>query len=57
MVQKAVGFGYSRQKKKKGWKWFLFILIAIIIIAIRWWIKYSPSDLVFDWQKVSIVKW
>ena len=57
MVQKAVGFGYSRQKKKKGWKWFLFILIAIIIIAIRWWIKYSPSDLVFEWEKVSIVKW
>ena len=57
MVQKAVGFGYSRQKKKKGWKWFLFILIVIIIVAIRWWIKYSPSDLVFEWEKVSIVKW
>ena len=57
MVQKTVGFGYSRQKKKKGWKWFLFILIAIIIVAIRWWIKYSPSDLVFEWEKVSIVKW
>jgi UPF0755 protein len=57
MVQKTVGFGYSRQKKKKGWKWFLFVLIAIIIVAIRWWIKYSPSDLVFQWEKVSIVKW
>ena len=57
MVQKSVEFGYSRQKKKKGWKWFLFILIAIIIVAIRWWIKYSPSDLVFEWEKVSIVKW
>ena len=57
MVQKAVGFGYSRQKKKKGWKWFLILLIAILVLAIRWWIKYSPSDLVFDWQKVSIVKW
>lgn len=57
MVQKTAGFGYSRQKKKKGWKWFLFILIAIIIVAIRWWIKYSPSDLVFEWEKVSIVKW
>ncbi len=57
MVQKAVGFGYSRQKKKKGWKWFLVLLIAILVLAIRWWIKYSPSDLVFDWQKVSIVKW
>lgn len=57
MVQKSVGFGYSRQKKKKGWKWFLFILIVIFIVAIRWWIKYSPSDLSFDGQKVSIVKW
>lgn len=57
MVQKTVGFGYSRQKKKKGWKWFLFILIAIIIIAIRGWIKFSPSDLNFENQKVSIVKW
>ena len=57
MVQKTVWFGYSHQKKKKGWKWFLFILIAIIIVAIRWWIKYSPSDLVFQWEKVSIVKW
>ena len=57
MVQKTAGFGYSRQKKKKGWKWFLFILIVIIIVAIRWWIKYSPSDLVFEWEKVSIVKW
>ena len=57
MVQKTVGFGYSHQKKKKWWKWFLFILIAIVIVAIRWWIKYSPSDLVFEWEKVSIVKW
>ena len=57
MVQKTVGFGYSHQKKKKGWKWFLFILIAIIIVAVRWRIKYSPSDLVFEWEKVSIVKW
>ena len=57
MVQKSVGFGYSHQKKKKSWKWFLFILVAIIIVAIRWWIKYSPSDLVFEWEKVSIVKW
>ena len=57
MVQKAVGFGYSRQKKKKGWKWFLVLLIAILVLAIRWWIKYSPSDLVFENQKVSIVKW
>jgi UPF0755 protein len=57
MVQKTVGFGYSRQKKKKGWKWFLILLIAILVLAIRWWLKYSPSDLVFDWQKVSIVKW
>jgi len=57
MVQKAVGFGYSRQKKKKGWKWFLILLIAILVLAIRWWIKYSPSDLVFEWEKVSIVKW
>jgi UPF0755 protein len=57
MVQKTVWFGYSHQKKKKGWKWFLFILIAIIIVAIRWWIKYSPSNLVFEWEKVSIVKW
>ena len=57
MVQKNVGFGYSRQKKKKGWKWFLFILIAIVVIAIRGWIKFSPSDLNFENQKVSIVKW
>lgn len=57
MVQKTVGFGYSRQKKKKGWKWFLILLIAILVLAIRWWIKYSPSDLVFENQKVSIVKW
>ena len=57
MVQKTVGFGYSHQKKKKAWKWFLFIFIAIIIIAIRWWVKFSPSDLSFDGQKVSIVKW
>jgi len=57
MVQKTVGFGYSRQKKKKGWKWFLVLLIAILVLAIRWWIKYSPSDLVFEWEKVSIVKW
>ena len=57
MVQKAVGFGYSRQKKKKGWKWFLILLIAVLVLAIRWWIKYSPSDLVFENQKVSIVKW
>ena len=57
MVQKTVWFGYSRQKKKKGWKWFLILLIAILVLAIRWWIKYSPSDLVFENQKVSIVKW
>ena len=57
MVQKTVGFGYSRQKKKKGWKWFLILLIAILVLVIRWWIKYSPSDLVFENQKVSIVKW
>ena len=57
MVQKTVGFGYSRQKKKKGWKWFLILLIAILVIAIRGRIKYSPSDLVFENQKVSIVKW
>lgn len=57
MGQKAVGFGYSRQKKKRGWKWFLFILVAIIIVAIRGWIKFSPSDLNFENQKVSIVKW
>ena len=57
MVQKTVGFGYSLQKKKKGWKWFLVLLIAILVLAIRWWIKYSPSDLVFENQKVSIVKW
>jgi len=57
MVQKTVWFGYSRQKKKKRWNWFLILLIAILILAIRWWIKYSPSDLVFENQKVSIVKW
>lgn len=57
MVQKTVWFGYSRQKKKKRWKWFLILLIAILVLAIRWWIKYSPSDLVFENQKVSIVKW
>lgn len=57
MVQKAVGFSYARQKKKKSKKWLLFLFIAILIIAIRWWIKYSPSDLVFENQKVSIVKW
>ena len=57
MVQKTVGFGYSRQKKKKGWKWFLILLIAILVLVIRWWIKYSPSDLVFENQKVSVVKW
>jgi UPF0755 protein len=57
MVQKTVGFGYSRQKKKKHWKWFLFLLIVIIILVVRWWIKFSPSDLNFEWQKVSIVKW
>ncbi len=57
MVQKTVGFGYSHQKKKKHWKWFLFLLIVIIILIVRWWIKFSPSDLNFEWQKVSIVKW
>ena len=57
MVQKTVWFGYSRHKKQKSKKWVLFMFIAILIIAIRWWIKYSPSDLVFENQKVSIVKW
>lgn len=57
MVQKTVGFGYSHQKKKKGWKWFLFIIIVIIFIAIFAWIKFSPSDLSFDWERVSVVKW
>ena len=57
MVQKTVGFNYSRQKKKKGWKWFLILLIAILVLAIRGRIKYSPSDLVFENQRVSIVKW
>ena len=57
MVQKTVGFNYSRQKKKKGWKWFLILLIAILVLAIRGRIKYSPSDLVFENQKISIVKW
>ena len=57
MIQKAVGFSYSRQKKKKRWKWFLIFLIAILVLGIRWWIKYSPSDLNFENQKVSIVKW
>ncbi len=57
MVQKNVGFGYLNQKKKKGWKWFWFVLVVIVIIAIFGWVKYSPSDLSFDGQKVSIVKW
>jgi len=57
MVQKTVGFGYSHQKKKKGWKWWLFLFIVIIILAIRWCAKFSPSDLNFEWQKVSVVKW
>ena len=57
MVQKTVWFGYSHQKKKEGWKWFLFIFVVIIIIAIFVWIKFSPSDLSFNGQKVSVVKW
>ena len=57
MVHKTVWFGYSHQKKKKGWKWFLILLVVIVIIAIFGWIKYSPSDLSFDGQKVSVVKW
>jgi UPF0755 protein len=57
MVQKTVGFNYSCQKKKKGWKWFLILLIALLVLAIRGRIKYSPSDLVFENQRVSIVKW
>ena len=57
MVQKNVGFGYSNQKKKKHWNGFLFFIIAIIIIVIRWFAKFSPSDLAFEWQKVSIIKW
>ena len=57
MIQKTAWFGYSHQKKKKHWKGFLFILIAIILIAIFAWIKFSPSDLSFNWQKVSVVKW
>ena len=56
MIQKTAWFGYSHQKKKKHWKGFLFILIAIILIAIFAWIKFSPSDLSFNWQKVSVVK-
>ena len=57
MIQKTAWFGYSHQKKKSHWKGFLFILVAIIIIANFAWIKFSPSDLSFDWQKVSVVKW
>ena len=57
MVQKTVGFGYSHQKKKKSWKWFLFIAIVVVIVAIRGRIKFSPSDLNFENQKVSIIKW
>lgn len=57
MVQKTVGFGYSHQKKKKDWKWWLFLFIVIVILAIRWCAKFSPSDLNFDDQKVSVVKW
>ena len=57
MIQRTVWFGYSRQKKKKRWKWFLILLIAILVLAIRGRIKYSPSDLVFENQKISIVKW
>ena len=57
MIQKTAGFNYSHQKKKNHWKWFLFVIVLIIIIAIRGWIKFSPSDLSFEWQKVSVVKW
>lgn len=56
MIQKTTWFGYSHQKKKKHWKRFLFMLLIIAIIAIFTWIKFSPSDLSFDGQKVSVVK-
>ena len=56
MVQKNVWFWYANAKKKK-WHWKRIFLIIIVIIAIRWWIKFSPSDLTFQWEKVSIVKW
>ena len=56
MIQKTAGFNYSHQKKKSRWKRFLLILVVIIIVAIFGWIKFSPSDLSFDGQKVSVVK-
>ena len=57
MIQKTAWFGYSHQKKKSHWKGFLFIFVVIIIIAVFCLIKFSPRDLSFEWQKVSVVKW
>ena len=58
MVQKKVGFWYANSKKKKRpRKWFLIIFIAIIVILIWGRIKYSPSKLSFENEKVSVIKW
>ena len=57
MIQRTTGFGYSHQKKKKHWKKFLFIFLLIAIFVVLGCLKFWPSDLSFDGQKVSVVKW
>ena len=57
MVNKTVWFWYANAKKKKwNWKGLIIIIIAIIIIAFCR-VKFSPSELNFENQKVSIVRW
>lgn len=57
MIQKTAWFGYSKTKKnKKSWWWIWFFLILLVVAIIFWKTKLSPKDLVFEWEKVSIVK-
>lgn len=58
MIQKTAWFGYSSAKKNtKTWKWLWLFLCIVVIVIIWWWMKISPRDLIFEWEKVSVVKW
>lgn len=58
MIQRRASFAYANsRKKKKSWMWKRFFLLIIFIFLVFWWIKYAPSDLTFNGQKVSVVKW
>lgn len=59
-MQKNVGFWYVNSKKNnKKWNWNIWIiyLIFFVIWVVFLWFKYAPKDLLFEEEKVVILKW